>query len=95
MSVYLHTKAFKSLLVLYRSLLAVESRENNTADEESVASECIDKSKNIHIICNTEITTNLVLLDIICINDDYDLSIFLKLCKHSDLTVRSKSRKYS
>ena len=75
--------------------LVVVSSEDNAADVEADLCENIEQSDNVHVVCDPQISPDLVLFDVVRVDNDNDLSIVLELKEHLQLTVRLKSRQYT
>ena len=95
MTVDLDAEGLELLLVSDRTLLPIEAGEHDGAHIEAIAAERIDETQDIHIVGDTEIPTDLVLLDVAGIDDDHNLRVILQLTQHTDLTIRLKARKHT
>ena len=78
-----------------RSSLIIVLCKYNTSNVESISSERIYKSQNILVVCDSKVSSDFVLFNITCIDNNNYLSLLFKLRQHIDLTVWSKSRKHS
>ena len=92
MSVHLDPEVFKFFFIIQNCGSVCEACENDAAHIESVTSESIDKTKHVHVVCDSEIAADLVLLDVRSVYGDNDLCLILELCEHVDLGVGLKTR---
>ena len=69
--------------------------DDNAADIKAVASEGIDETQDIHVVCDAEVSPHLVLLYIPGIDCDDDFGFVLQLLEHADLTVRFEPLQHS
>ena len=90
--VYLDTELIQFTTEGIGEVICLILGHNDRADVESASAEGVDKAKDVEIIGDTEVAPLLILFDVIGVNDDDNLRLVLKLCKHSDFTVRLEAR---
>ena len=85
MTVHLQAKRLQLLFISkYRWLLRELSQYYGTY-QKSIVGKCVDKTKKILIVSNTDIATYLILFNISRLNSDYNFSLVCKLLQHLDL----------
>ena len=95
MVVYFYAERFKSALESVCGRLVLVTCKNYAADIETYLCEHVEKTDNINVIGDAQVSADLVLLDV-CRVYDYDYLCFvLKLEKHLEFTVRLKPRKHT
>ena len=70
-------------------------RDDDRADVQPDAGECVDQSDRVRIVGDAEVGTHLVLRDRHGGNDDHDLRLILDLHQHADLAVRREAGQHA
>ena len=68
---------------------------NHAADIEADILELSAKSEHVFVVCDTEVSADLVLLDVFCTDDYDDFRFILQLLEHIELAVRLEARQNS
>ena len=87
----LHTHRLQPGLEGLRQNLTIVAGQHHGAHVQAESAEHIDQSNHIPVIGNAQITTDLVLFDIVRIDSDHDLHHILQLQQHTQLTIRLES----
>ena len=91
----LYAQAVQLVAVSDGAVLAAIVGYDNGIDEKTGADEFIAQTKHVHIVGNTEVLTDLILLDVESRNDYDYLGPVTELLKHSQLAVRLESRQHA
>ena len=94
MLIYFNASFFQFFTELYGTALSCKLRDDNASHIQTLFLKLSDQPDNIHIISNSKIPADFVLLYICCTDHDHDLCHIRKLHKHLEFTVRCKSRQY-
>ena len=86
-----HTQSAQPLEESVCRRLAFVLRDHHAAHIQVHTPEDIDEPQHILLIGDTQIPTDLVLLDIAGADGHYDLHVVLELLEHTDLAVRLKA----
>ena len=95
MAVDLEPQSLELLFVCDGGRLPGETGQDNTAYEQTVGSEGVHEAEQVHVVGDTQIAADLILLDIARIDDDHDLHLFAQRFQHCDLGIRRKTGKNS
>lgn len=71
--------------------LAGVVRDNDAADEKAHAAEDVHKTQRILVVSDAEVSANLVLLDVVCVDGDDDLDIVDEALEHADFRIGFES----
>ena len=92
MAIDLESKAFELFLVSNCARLFLPASQHHTAHVKAITTESVNQAKDVLIVGNAEVATNLVLFDVASIDGDDDFGLILELFEHADFGVRSKAR---
>ena len=92
MAIDLESEAFELFLVSDCARLFLPAGQHHTAHIKAITAESVNQAKNVLIVGNAEVATNLVLFDVASIDGDDDFGLILELFEHADFGVRSKAR---
>ena len=94
-AVYFDTHAFQTFLEDLGGMLFAVVCNDDASDVKTDATEFVDQTKRIQIVCDAEVAALLILFNIVCRNGDNDFRAVAKLVEHFDLAVGKKSGKYT
>ena len=83
--IYVDAVFGKALLKLYGCGLFRKTGKHHRIDAKTASAEDIEQAKHVQIICNAQVTANLVFLDVGSVDYNNDFSLVLKLHKHLKL----------
>ena len=92
MAIDLETKGFKLFLISDCARLFLPAGQHHTAHIKAITAESVNQAKNVLIVGNAEVATNLVLFDVASIDGNDDFGLILELFEHANFGVRSKAR---
>lgn len=95
MAVNGNAERLKLLLEFFSSRLTRAHGYDYTADVKTYAAECVDKPHDFLIVGYAGISATLILLDRVCRDGNYDLSLILHGKEHFYLAVRAESGKHA
>ena len=55
----------------------------------------VTQAKYVLVVGDTEVSPDLILLDVLSTDDNHNLNAFTQLCQHAQLTVRLEARQYA
>ena len=95
MLIYFDIFLLQSLSELDCSALSGKLCDDNAAYIESLLLKLTDETQYIHVICDTQITSDFILLYICCTDYNDDFRYIRELHEHLQLTVRLEARQNS
>ena len=94
-AVYFDAHALQTFLEELGGMLLAIVRNDNASDVKTDATEFVDQTKRIQIVCDAEVAALLILFNIVCRNGDNDFRAVAKLVEHFNLAVGKKTGKYT
>ena len=91
----LHAQALKALSVVVGRTLSVIVGDDNAAHHEPFVDEFRAQTQNVHVVCDAEVLSHLVLLNVQGGDDDYDFGLVLQLHEHAQLAVGLEAGKHT
>lgn len=82
-------------LELFRRGLAAVVRDDDTADVQPAALECVDQAQGVVVVGDAEVAAALVALDIVGRDGDDDLRVVAHLHEHAHLAVGGEARQHA
>ena len=95
MIVDLDALAFESFAVCVSAGLTVVVCYDYTTYIKSDIFKFFLQTKHVLVVCDAEVSSNLVLFDVACTDHHDNLSLVLQLEKHLQLAVRLETRQYA
>ena len=95
MAVSLDALALQTLFEGDGGRLAIIMSDDNRTHHETTVLELTTKAQHVLIVCNAQVGTLLVLLNIGCTNHDNNLNAIADFLEHAQFAVRLKTRQYS
>ena len=91
----LDTLALQTVAELIGSMLTCVVCNHNTAHHEATNHKLVTQTQYILIVCDAEVCTNLVLLDIVSIDHNHNLDTVTQLSQHAELGIGFESWQYT
>ena len=89
--IHLHPKRVQTTPERVRPALPCVLRDDDAADQQALGAERVNQAKDVFLVSNAKIATNLILLNGRGVDWDHDLRAVLQLEEHPDFAVRFKS----
>src|SRR5699024_10637423 len=91
MKVYRNVHRLQSVLEENSALLSRKLSDHDAAHVQILLPVRLDQAENIRIICDAEISADLIFLNIFCADRDHDLSLAAQFLEKAELAVRSEA----
>ena len=95
MVIDLDAHALQALAVGVRAGLPVVMGDDDAVHAESAVHELVAQAQHVHVVGDTQVIADLVLLNIHGADHDHDLQIVLQLIEHFEFAVRLEARKHA
>ena len=95
MPVHADAERLEPALELFRRGLAAVVRDDDAADVQPAALECVDQAQGVVVVGDAEVAAALVALDIIRRDGDDDLRLVAHLHEHAHLAVGGEARQHA
>ena len=93
--VHADAERLEPALELFRRGLAAVVRDDDAADVQPAALECVDQAQGVVVVGDAEVAAALVALDIIRRDGDDDLRLVAHLHEHAHLAVGGEARQHA